>query len=99
MKALHPVMKLVVITSLWGGNAELSNNFTINGTANYSRTNFKTPPVAASQGNGAFGAGSSLFGNLFFTPISVDMLGLPFQNPITGGSVYYRQGNDIQHPL
>jgi len=82
-----------------GGNAELSNNFTINGTANYSRTNFKTPPVAASQGNGAFGSGSSLFGNLFFTPISVDMLGLPFQNPITGGSVYYRQGNDIQHPL
>ena len=26
-------------------------------------------------------------------------MGLPFQNPITGGSVYYRQGNGIQHPL
>ena len=34
-----------------------------------------------------------------FTPRSVDLNGLPFQNPITGGSVYYRQNNSIQHPL
>ena len=26
-------------------------------------------------------------------------MGLPFQNPITGESVYYRQNNSIQHPL
>jgi len=26
-------------------------------------------------------------------------LGQPFQDPITGGSVYYRTGNDIQNPL
>lgn len=82
-----------------GGRAELSNKFTISGTVNYSRTNFKTPPFAASQGNGSFGDGSSIFGNLFFTPISVDLLGLPYQNPITGASVYYRQNNSIQHPL
>lgn len=82
-----------------GGRAQLSNNFTISGTFNYSRTDFKTPPFAASTGNGAFGEGSSVFGNLFFTPISVDLMGLPFQNPITGGSVYYRQNNSIQHPL
>lgn len=82
-----------------GGRAKLSNNFSISGTFNYSRTDFKTPPFAASTGNGSFGEGSSVFGNLFFTPISVDLLGLPFQNPITGGSVYYRQNNSIQHPL
>lgn len=82
-----------------GGRAELSNNFTVSGTANYSRTSFVTPPFAASLGNGSFGDGSSVFGNLFFTPISVDLQGLPFQNPITGGSVYYRQNNSIQHPL
>ena len=82
-----------------GGRAQLTNNFTVSGTMNYSRTRFKSPPVAASTGNGAFGSGSSVFGHIFFTPRSVDLNGLPFQNPITGGSVYYRQNNSIQHPL
>lgn len=81
-----------------GGRAQLSNKFTINGTMNYSRTTFKSPPVAASTGNGSFGSGSSVYGHLFFTPISVDLMGLPWENPITRGSVYYRQGNDIQNP-
>ena len=81
-----------------GGRAVLSNKFTVNGTMNYARTDFKTPPVAASTGNGSFGDGSSIFGHLFFTPRSIDLTNLPFQNPITGESVYYRQGNDIQNP-
>lgn len=81
-----------------GGRAQLSNKFTFSGTINYSRTDFKSPPVAASTGNGSFGNGSSVYGHLFFTPRSVDLAGLPWENPITGGSVYYRQGNDIQNP-
>lgn len=81
-----------------GGRAQLSNKFTVSGTMNYSRTDFKSPPVAASTGNGSFGAGSSVYGHLFFTPRSVDLMGLPWENPVTGGSVYYRQGNDIQNP-
>jgi len=82
-----------------GGRAILSNRFTVNGTLNFARTDFKTPPVAASFGSGVFGTGSSVFGDLFYTPRSVDLMGLPFQNPVTGGSVYYRQNNSIQHPL
>ncbi|MGB7394919.1 MAG: SusC/RagA family TonB-linked outer membrane protein [Pricia sp.] len=82
----------------FGGKAELSNKFTINGTLNYTRTDFKSPPVAASQGNGSFGDGSSVFGHVFFTPRSIDLAGLPFQNPLTGATVYYRAGNDIQNP-
>ncbi|MGI9550338.1 MAG: SusC/RagA family TonB-linked outer membrane protein [Aurantibacter sp.] len=82
-----------------GGRAKLSNNFTITGAMNYARTKFISPPVALSQGNGATGSGSSVFGDLYFTPRSVDVAGLPFQDPITGGSVYYRQNNSIQHPL
>ncbi len=82
-----------------GGRAELSNKFTVSGVLNYARTKFVSPPVALSQGNGATGAGSSIFGDLWFTPRSIDIQGLPFQNPITGGSVYYRQNNSIQHPL
>ena len=82
-----------------GGRAILSNKFTVSGTLNFSNTDFRSPPVAASVGNGAFGTGSSLFGELFFTPRSVNIQGLPFQNPIDGSSVYYRQNNSIQHPL
>lgn len=82
-----------------GGRAILSNRFTASGTLNFARTKFVSPPVALSQGNGATGTGSSVFGHLWFTPRSVDVIGLPFQNPIDGSSVYYRQGNDIQHPL
>ena len=82
-----------------GGRAQLSNKFTATGTLNFARTKFVSPPVALSQGNGATGTGSSVFGHLWFTPRSIDVAGLPFQNPIDGSSVYYRQGNDIQHPL
>jgi len=82
-----------------GGRAMLSNNFTVNATLNYARTDFVSPPVALSQGNGATGAGSSVFGDLWFTPRSIDVQGLPYENPVTGGSVYYRQNNSIQHPL
>ncbi len=82
-----------------GGRAVLSNKFTVSGTMNFSRTDFKTPPVAASTGNSVFGTGSSIFANLFYTPRSVDIQGLPFESPIDGSSVYYRQNNSIQHPL
>ncbi len=82
-----------------GGSSKFSNGFRVNGTMNLSRTDFTSPPIAASQGNGSFGAGSSVFGHLFFTPRSIDLLNLPFQNPIDGSSVYYRNGNDIQNPL
>ncbi len=82
-----------------GGRAQLSNKFTASGTLNFARTNFTSPPVSLSQGNGSTGTGSSVFGHLWFTPRSIDVVGLPFQNPIDGSSVYYRQNNSIQHPL
>lgn len=81
-----------------GGKAELSNNFTVNGTMNFTKSDVKSPPIAASTGNGSFGDGASVFGHLFFTPRSVDLMGLPFQSPIDGRSTYYRGGNDIQNP-
>jgi len=82
-----------------GGRAKLSNKFTANAVLNFANTDFVSPPVALSQGNGATGTGSSIFGDLWFTPRSIDIQGLPFQDPFTGGSVYYRQNNSIQHPL
>ena len=82
-----------------GGKAALSNKFTFTGTLNYASTDFESPPVAAGYGSNVAGEYASIFANLFYTPRSVDMMGLPYQNPITGGSVYYRQNNSIQHPL
>jgi len=82
-----------------GGRAILSNKFTVSGTMNFSNTNFVSPPVAASTGNSVFGTGSSVFANLFYTPRSIDIQGLPFENPVDRSSVYYRQNNSIQHPL
>lgn len=83
----------------FGGRAALSNKFTINGTLNYTSTSFKSPPVAAGYGSNVGGEGASIFANVFYTPRSVDLNGLPYQNPVTGESIYYRQNNSIQHPL
>ena len=79
-----------------GGRAKLSNKFTIQGSMNYSRSSVESPPVAASRGNGTLGW--STFGNVFFTPRNVDLMGLPFEIPENGGSIYYRNGNDIINP-
>ena len=80
-----------------GGRSKLSNKFTITGSMNYARTDYKTPPISASAGNGGIAA-NSVYGAVLFTPISVDLTNLPFENPVTGGSVYYRNGNDIINP-
>jgi TonB-linked SusC/RagA family outer membrane protein len=82
-----------------GGRAVLSNKLTASGTLNFANTNFQSPPVAASTGNSVFGSGSSVFANVFYTPRSVDIQGLPFESPVDKSSVYYRQNNSIQHPL
>lgn len=86
-------------TLSFGGNAKLSNKFVVGGTLNFSQTKFQTPPVAASYGGNVDGEGSSVFANVFYTPRSVDLMGLPYQNPVTKESIYYRQDNAIQNPL
>jgi TonB-linked SusC/RagA family outer membrane protein len=83
----------------FGGRAVLSNKFTVNGTINYSFTNFKTPPISAAYSSGTNESGSSLYGNIFYTPRSVSIADLPYAHPITGASIYYRSSNGIQHPL
>ena len=79
-----------------GGRAKLSNKFTVNASLNYSRNKVTSPPIATSQGNGT--AGWSTFGNVFFTPRNVDLMGLEWELPENGGSIYYRNGNDIINP-
>ena len=82
-----------------GGKAELSNNFTVRGTLNYSNTLFKAPPISGGGGSSPLGSRESVFSNIFFTPRSVDVMGIPYQHPATGESTYYRQNNSISHPF
>jgi TonB-linked SusC/RagA family outer membrane protein len=80
-----------------GGTAKLANNFTLNGVLNFAITDFQTPIIGANSAGGTADV-ASVFSALLFTPRSVDLMGLPYQDPITGGSIYYRPGNDIQNP-
>jgi len=81
-----------------GGRALLSNKITVNSTINISRTDFTTPPVALGDGNGTTGDGLSVYSNIFFTPRNIPLMELPFQNPLTGASVYYRNDEAIVNP-
>ena len=80
------------------GGAKLTNKLNVRGSMTYTKTDFKTPPVAASFGSSTFGTGSSIFGDLLYTPRNIDFYELPYQLP-DGSSIYYRDDNAIQHPL
>jgi TonB-linked SusC/RagA family outer membrane protein len=80
-----------------GGTAKLANNFSANAVMNFAMTDFQTPTVGANGGGGSADV-ASVFGNLIFTPRSVNLMGLPYFNPVDGSSVYYRNGNDIENP-
>ena len=79
-----------------GGTAKLSNKFTATGTFNFVTTAVKSPPTSNSYGNNA--VNTSVFGNVMYTPTAVDLMGLPYENPLDHSSIYYRNGNDIQNP-
>jgi TonB-linked SusC/RagA family outer membrane protein len=87
-----------------GGNVRLSNKMTVGGTFNYATTDYKSPPTSTSFGSNP--SVSSVFGNLIYTPIAVNLMGgpedgnnwLPWENPLDKSSVYYRGNNDIQNP-
>ncbi len=80
------------------GDAKLTNKVNIRGSMTYTKTDLKTPPVSTSFGSSTPYAGSSIFGDLFYTPRSIDFFELPYQLP-DGSSIYYRDDNAIQHPL
>lgn len=80
-----------------GGTAKLANHFSANAVLNFAITDMQTPTVGANGGGGSADV-ASVFGNLIFTPTSINLMGLPFQNPVDGSSVYYRGTNDIENP-
>jgi TonB-linked SusC/RagA family outer membrane protein len=81
-----------------GVNANVTKKLTISTSLNFASTEQQTPPISAGNGSGAAGSGVSVFSDVFYTPRSVDLMGWPFEGPVTHQSVYYRSGNDIQNP-
>lgn len=75
-----------------GGSIQLSNKIRIDGSFNFSTSDFTTPPVAADNGTGNF----SIFTRTLFIPRNFDLNGLPYQDPVSGASVYYR--TDQENP-
>ena len=80
-----------------GGTAKLSNKVTMNSVFNFAITDFQTPALGANSGGGGPDV-TSIFGYLLFTPRSIDLMGLPYENPLTHESIYYRTTNDIENP-
>lgn len=68
-------------------------------TLNFIFTDVFTPTLSAGGGSGRdqIDAGPSIFSDLFYTPRSLGF-DFPYQNPESGGSAYYRVGNDILNP-
>lgn len=98
-KGFIPGNDLIKHTVGFGGNVKLANNFTLSGTVNYAFTDYQTPPNSASTGSGPqYSNYPGIFADVLYTPRSVDLQGWPFENPLTGASVYYRPSNDIQNP-
>ncbi len=61
----------------FGGSMKLSNNFTVNAKADYINTNSNRPTL-------------NVFQILTWIPRNLDIHNLPWEDPITGGDVYYR---------
>lgn len=80
-----------------GLNSAVTDKLSVNSSFTFAITDLQSPPA-----NSSFGSGSSIpsvFGHVMFTPRSVDLENLPFENPVDKSSVYYRGGNDIMNPL
>ena len=82
-----------------GGKINLDNGLRIQATLNIVNSDRQNPPAAFNYGSNPTAGDPSIFANLLYTPRSIDLTNLPFQNPITGEQVYYRRGSAIQNPL
>ncbi|GAB5523964.1 MAG: SusC/RagA family TonB-linked outer membrane protein [Roseivirga sp.] len=84
-------------TSL-GFRTKLNNGLSIAASGNFISSKRITPPAAPIYSSNPI-SGTSLFSNVLYTPRSVDLHGLAYERPDDNSSIYYRGGNDIQHPL
>ncbi|TDB61415.1 SusC/RagA family TonB-linked outer membrane protein [Arundinibacter roseus] len=80
-----------------GLNAALTKKLTVITSFNFANTSQFSPPLSGGTGNNALDF-PSVLANVMYTPRQVDLMGWPYKNPVNGGSVYFRGGNDIPNP-
>lgn len=80
-----------------GISTQLTNGLRVNSSFNYVTSDRTSPPTGVSFSSNP--TDNSLFSNIFYTPRSIDVFGLEYEIPGTNESIFYRGGNDIQHPL
>lgn len=81
-----------------GFRTQLPNGLSINASGNFITSQAVKPPAAPIYSSNPI-SGTSLFSNVLYTPRSVDLFGLAYERPDDHSSIFYRGGNDIQHPL
>jgi len=81
-----------------GAQYKISEKFSAQTTFNMSLTEMNTPPSAAGNGSGSSSGTAGIFSYVMFTPRSIDLGGMPYENPLNGASAYYRSGNGIPNP-
>jgi TonB-linked SusC/RagA family outer membrane protein len=82
------------LTLSTGGTTKLSNGLTLSSSVNYVRTDKTAPPTGYGYGSGA--VTPSIFATILYTPRNFDLFGLPYEDPKTNESVYYRP--DVTNP-
>lgn len=81
-----------------GIKSSVTDKLTVNSSFTFARTGVTSPPVNAAFGSGPSGGIPSAYAHVLYTPRSVDLANLPFENPTDRSSVYFRSGNDIPNP-
>ncbi len=81
-----------------GLHTKLSNNIRLTGTFNYVDLDRIAPPAGISTSSNPDNGAASLFSNVFYVPRSISIQDLAYETP-DHKSIFYRGGNDIQHPL
>jgi TonB-linked SusC/RagA family outer membrane protein len=79
-----------------GLNSAISDKLSVNSSFTFAITDLQAPPANASYGSGS--DIPSVFGHVMFTPRSIDLENLPFENPVDRSSVYFRGDNGIMNP-
>tara|TARA_R110000823_G_scaffold315703_1_gene450712 strand:- start:3521 stop:6709 length:3189 start_codon:yes stop_codon:yes gene_type:complete len=65
-------------------NSQLTDRLSLNTTFNYSENDTRNPTF-------------NIFDRMVYLPRNLDIQGLPFENPLTGGNIFYR--TDLENPL
>lgn len=74
-----------------GGNSQLANGLRVSGNINYVNTTQQNPKSGASLFNDyGGGTGGSIFDRLYYFPRSFPLGDMPFEDPNTGGNIFYR---------